>query len=143
MYGIVLCRSCGKRRIADLRSETSMCPYCNKTSKIKDMDVLFKDESQSAVRDMLNSADSSKYPEKRKRSGTDPDPLSTLIYEYEHTSGTVGKLTVLAKGLTRIRGEFTEDDVDGLFPGEGDKLLEQMASCDLIIQLRHGTYKAV
>ena len=143
MYGIVVCRSCGKKRITDLRSETSTCPYCSKIGKVGDMDVLFSDKSQSVVRSVLNGAEASRYPEPRRKGDVDPDPLSTLVYEYEHTSGTVGKLTVLAQGLTRIKGEFTETDVDGLFPGEGKKLLEQMAACDVVIELRHGTYKAV
>jgi len=109
---------------------------------IDKMAVLFRDKDQNAVRNAIGEASSSKYPEQRKK-GDDPDPLSTLVYEYERTSGVVAKLTVLANGLTRIRGEFSEKDVNELFPDDGERLLKQMVSCDIVIELHHGTYKAV
>jgi RNA polymerase subunit RPABC4/transcription elongation factor Spt4 len=142
MYGIVLCRSCERRRIVDLRTETSQCPYCGKNDKTKGMTVLFSDNDQNIVRNVLNNADSRKYPEPKKK-GPDPDPLSTLVYEYEHTSGTAEKLMVLAAGLTRIKKEFTENDVDELFPGKGEQMLKQMILCDAVIEIRFGFFKAV
>jgi len=106
------------------------------------MAVLFSDADQNIVRNVLSNADSHKYPEPKKK-GADPDPLSTLVYEYEHTSGTAEKLTVLAKGLTKIKNEFTEDDVDDLFPGKGEQMLKQMILCDAVIEIRFGFFKAL
>ena len=143
MYGIVLCPKCGRKRIADLKCETSVCPYCNSSSVASKMTVLFSDKSQSMVRRVFESADSSKYPEPRKKSATDPDPLSTLVYEYEHTSGTLEKLMVIANGLTRIKGSFTEDDVEELFPGKGEHMIGMMVSQGLIIESSFGNYVKV
>ncbi|MDR0791364.1 MAG: hypothetical protein LBE47_02365 [Methanomassiliicoccaceae archaeon] len=143
MYGIVVCASCKRKRIVDLGCETSVCPYCDRTNRLCDLAVLFSDGSQSVVREAFNNADSSKYPEPRKKSGIDHDPVSTLIYRYEHASGTFEKLTVLAEGLTDINGNFTLADVEELFPGEGEHLLKQMMSADIVIEIHHGTFKAI
>ena len=143
MYGIVLCTSCKRKRIIDLSSERSVCPYCSKADAVGKMTVLFADRSQSVVRDVFNRADSSKYPDPRKRCGEDHDPVSTLIYRYEHASGTFGKLTTLAKGLTDIRKEFSEYDIEELFPGKGEQMLKQMISADIVIEIRFGWYKAL
>jgi hypothetical protein len=95
------------------------------------------------VRNALNSEGSSKYPEPRKKSGVDHDPVSTLIYRYEHASGISERLKVLAEGLTDLKGSFSEDDINELFPGEGEQILELMVSADIVIAIRHGMYKAV
>jgi hypothetical protein len=143
LYGIVICPSCQRKRIADLRCEMSACPYCGAASRTDRMTILFSDRRQSTVRDVLSSADSAKYPEPRKKSGNDPDPLSTLIYEYEHASGTAEGLMVLAKGLTDIKGSFTEKDVEELFPGKGERMIRQMVLGDIVIELHYNEYKAL
>lgn len=143
MYGIVLCTSCKRKRIVSLSAERTVCPYCSKADAVGKMTVLFSDRSQSVVRDVFSSADSSKYPEPRKRSENDHDPVSTLVYRYEHASGTFEKLTVLARGLTDIRNEFTELDVEELFPGKGEQMMKQMISADIVIEIRFGWYKAL
>jgi len=143
MYGIVICMKCGRKRIADIGCKTSVCPYCSSSSPIYRMTVLFSDEDQSVVRKVFESADSSKYPDPKKRSVNDPDPLSTLIYEYEHTSGTPEKLALLAAGLTKIYGDFIEDDVETSFPGKGEQMIRMMISLGVVIELGYGRYRAV
>jgi len=143
MYGIVLCASCKRKRIADLRSGTSSCPYCNTVSKTGELTVLFSDVSQSVVREVFENADSSMYPAPRKKNENDPDPLSTLVYGYEHTSGAAERLAFLANGLTRLYGTFKESDVEELFPGEGKKMIKMMISADVIIEVSYGMYKAL
>ncbi|MCL2142743.1 MAG: hypothetical protein FWH44_00560 [Methanomassiliicoccaceae archaeon] len=143
MYGIVICKKCERKRIADLSAETTACPYCSAVSHIDKMTILFTDADQSAVREVFENIDSSKYPEPRKKSTNDPDPLSTLVYEYEHTTGNAEKLIVLAEGLTKIKGTFTQDDIEELFPGEGKKMMKMMISGDIIIETEYERYKAV
>ena len=144
MFGIVLCTSCGRKRITDMRTVRSKCPYCGRADITGRMTVLFSDKSQSIVRELFENADSSKYSELEKKKRTDdPDPLSTLVYEYEHTSGTLQKLMVIAKGLTRIKGNFTEKDVDDLFPGKGEQMIKNMISADIIIETGYGNYRGI
>ena len=107
------------------------------------MAIIFTDKDQNVVRKAFESADSSKYSEPEKVKNKDPDPLSTLIYEYEHTSGTLEKLTVLADGLTRIYGDFDEDDVDASFQGKGERMIGMMVSHGIVIELGHGRYRSV
>jgi hypothetical protein len=143
MYGIILCPGCGRKRIIDLRNKVSVCPYCNHSSHIEKMTVLFSDKDQSVVRKVFENADASEYPAAKKRGADDPDPLSTLVFEYEHTSGTLEKLTVLASGLTKIYGEFTEDDVNENFPGDAEQMIRMMISQGIIIESSCGRYKAI
>ena len=143
MYGIVLCPGCGRKRIIDTGCKTSVCPYCNSSSPIGKMTLLFSDKDQSVVRKVFENADASKYPAARERSAEDPDPLSTLVFEYEHTSGMLEKLTVLALGLTKIYGEFTEDDVSENFSGNAKQMIRVMIAHGIVIESSCGRYKAI
>ena len=142
MYGIVVCSACGRKRIIDMKNETSVCPYCNASCRTGNTTILFSDKIQSVVRDVFKNADASKYPEPRKK-GDDPDPLSTLVYEYERTSGMPEKLAVLANGLTKMNGTFTCADVEELFPGKGKEMIKSMTDCGIVIEPEHGKYKAI
>jgi len=142
MYGIVLCPGCGRKRIVDMRNKVSVCPYCNSSSNIEKTTILFSDKDQSVVRKVFENADASEYPVAKER-GEDPDPLSTLVFEYEHTSGTLEKLTILASGLTKIYGEFTEDDVNENFPGNAEQMIRVMIAQGIIIESSFGRYKTV
>jgi hypothetical protein len=142
MYGIVVCISCARKRIVDLGSETSLCPYCSTTSRVGELQVLYSNVSQDTVRKALKNIDSSKYREPEKK-GKDPDPMSTLMYHYEHTADTRGKLMVLANGLTKIRGSFDGDDIEELFPGKGEKMIKMMMGGEIIIESGDGKYKAL
>jgi len=140
MYGIVLCTGCKRKRIADLKKETSQCPYCNVTSRVSQMKILFSDADQNIVRKAFESADP-QMPPKKKRT-TDPDPMSTLMYEYEHTAGALEKLIVLARGLDKIKGIIAKSDVEEMFPGKGEKMLAVMTAEGIIIEYGDGTYRA-
>jgi len=144
MYGIVVCRHCNRKRIADLGTETSLCPYCSKTSRTSELTVLFSDKSQSVVRKAFESADAQKYAEpEKKKSTNDPDPAETLMYRYERAADVHEKLTILADGLTKIKGSFGEKDINELFPGKGEKFIKMMMSADIIIELGYGKFKAI
>jgi len=144
MYGIVVCGRCGRKRIIDLGTETSSCPYCSAVSKTPELKVLFSDKSQSVVRKAFESADAPKYAEPEKKKNTnDPDPMETLMYRYERAADVHEKLTILAEGLTKIKGSFGEKDINELFPGKGEKFIKMMMSADIIIELGYGKFKAI
>jgi DNA-directed RNA polymerase subunit RPC12/RpoP len=142
MYGIVVCISCGRKRIADLNSDTSLCPYCSSVSKIKELNVIYSNADQSDVRKVFENIDSPKYAEPVKEH-TDHDPLSTLVYRYEHATDMQEKLMVLADGLTGIKGSFDKEDVEELFPGKGEKMLKMMISGDIIIEIGNEKYRSL
>jgi hypothetical protein len=141
VFGIVLCSSCGRKRIADLRHGTSACPYCNKVTETSELKILFGASDQSKVRRAFSDMDGDRYPLPKKRTADDPDPLSTLVYTYEHTTGAEEKLTVLAEGLTRIKGCFDGNDLEELFPGTGEQLMRMMISADIVIEIKTGTFR--
>jgi len=139
MFGIAVCPDCGRKRIADLRTETSQCPYCNATYKVSELNVLYRNADQNVVRRTFNNMDSPKYlgPEAKAK---DSDPLSTLMYQYERAGDTRNKLRVLAYGLTKMRGSFNENDINELLPGKGEKMIKMMIEGELIIESKDGKY---
>ncbi|MDR0335197.1 MAG: hypothetical protein LBH69_04860 [Methanomassiliicoccaceae archaeon] len=142
MFGIVVCPSCDRKRIADLKDETSSCPYCSATHRIVGSQVLYSNVSQDVVRKTFKNMDSAKYlgPEARVK---DPDPMSSLMYQYERAGDTRNKYRVLAYGLTKMRGSFNEDDINELFPGKGEKMIRMMIDGELIIESPDGKYVAL
>jgi hypothetical protein len=110
------------------------------------MKIIFSDTDQNVVRNAMNSIDSSKYEgieKKKDPNAKDPEPVSTLIYHYEHGEDMLQRLTVLANGLTTMKGTFDERDIDELFPGEGKKMLKMMISADIVINVGYEKFKAI
>jgi len=140
MYAAVLCSYCERKRIIDLKDAVTTCPYCSKRCDTSSIRILFKGETASAVREKLNEV--SGVTEKKKEKGPDRDPMSTLQYHYDHSKG-MEKLTVLAEGLTRIKGTFTQSDVKCFEPDDAEKTIGMMLDNFLIIEVRHGTYRSV
>ena len=140
MYGIITCKGCGRNRIIDLADDTTKCPYCSHQSITKNSIVLFSDSDQSVVRDALNSMSGIELESKRKVDES-IDPLSTLQYKVEHTSDVAAKMDLISEGLTRIKGEFTINDVEELVPGKGEKYVKAMLTECMIYEVGYGRYR--
>ena len=145
VYGLALCGVCRRPRVVDKSKATATCPYCNSNEKTKNLIFYFEHPDQAVVREALSQATGFTAPddsEKRKRI-EEADPYSTMIYRYEHASDLDEKLTVLAEGLTGIKGTFTLDDVRRIV---GDRHAEKYVSAMLdrciVAEVRIGEYKA-
>lgn len=138
MYGIIACSGCGRKRIIDMSVKESKCPYCGRISETERMKVIFKDESQKKVRDALSSL--SGYAEDERPIDSGIDPMSSLAYSVEHTSDTSMKMELIAEGLTKIKGTFTEEDVDEIVPGKGEKYVRAMLGACIIYEVGNGRY---
>lgn len=140
MYGVIVCGGCGRRRIADLSVETSACPYCGHRTDVQNANVIFRDEDQGVVRAMLDAATG--FSGEKKAIDRNIDPMSSLIYETEHISDVSVKMEAIAEGLTRIKGTFTEEDVEEIVPGQGAKYVRAMLSECMIHEVEYGKYRA-
>lgn len=139
MYAAVMCPICGRNRIIDLSTKSTVCPYCSIGAETKSVRILYKGETAREVKDVLNKATSPE--EEPKKPKNDSDPMSTLEYNYEKAKG-LDKLTVLAEGLTRIKGTFTLQDVRMFEPDKAEKILEKMMDDMMIIEERPGIYRS-
>ena len=139
MFGIIGCSECGRKRIIDLSSESTKCPYCGNSVKTRLAAVIFKDPDQSVVRAAFDSYTGFVMPEKVK--GEDKDPMSTLAYKVEHTSDVNKKMVLIAEELTRIKGTFTQEDVEELVPGKGEQYLKLMLTTCTAYEVGYGKYK--
>ena len=145
MYGLALCGVCRKPRVVDKSKATSSCPYCGANEKTKNLIFYFEHPDQDVVREALSQATGFTAPDDsgKKRKIEEADPYSTMIYRYEHCSDLDEKLTVIAEGLTGIKGTFTLEDVREIV---GDKYAEKYVSAMLnrciAAEVRIGEYKA-
>ena len=66
-----------------------------------------------------------------------------MIYKYEHTSDLDEKMVILAKGLTKVKGTFTLEDVQEIV-GErnAEKYVAAMMDRCYIAEVRPGQYKS-
>jgi len=145
MYGLFICSLCGRARIVDKDSKSSSCPYCGTSAKTKDMTFIYECRDQEKAREALGQAAGFEKPDEKaqKRRIEKADPYSTMIYKFEHTSDLDEKMLIIAKGLTKIKGTFTLDDVSDIV---GEKNAERYVSAMLdrcyISEVRIGHYRA-
>ena len=139
MFGIIGCSECGRKRIIDLSTESTKCPYCGNSVKTKLAAVIYKNSDQEIVRAAFDSYTGFVMPDKVK--GEDKDPMSTLAYKVEHISNVNDKMTLIAEELTRIKGTFTLEDVEELVPGKGEQYLKLMLTTCTAYEVGYGKYK--
>lgn len=135
MFAIVACPGCHNRRMIDLASYSTACPFCGKRFDTSRLDVKFKHEDQSIVRDVLQGDES--VP----RRGDGSDPVKKLAYLVSHSNDIRTKLEMIAEGLDDMLGEFTVDDVERLAPGKGEAYVETMLDNCLIYEAKLGRYR--
>lgn len=139
MFGIVTCIECKKKRIIDLSTDYTTCPYCNHRAPTKNIAVIFQSHDQNEVRAAFDSLTGFVMPEKKKTA--DSDPMSTLAYKVEHTSDVHQKMELIAEELTRIKGTFTVEDVEELVPGKGEQYVKLMLTTCTAYEVGYGKYK--
>ena len=140
MYGIIVCSGCQRQRIIDLGDEVTKCPYCGDRSVTKKARIVYMNEDQSIVRGFLDA--SAGFVAEKRHMDESIDPMSSLEYKVEHTTDVREKMSVIAEGLTRIKGTFTVEDVDSLVPGKGEKYVKAMLDECMIYEVKYGMYKA-
>ncbi len=141
MYAVVRCDGCKRTRMIDRSTLKSKCPFCGLESENRKLAILYEDSDQSAVRDALNELSGFTPEEKDKSKITNADPLSSLVYKYEHCTELDLKMELLAKGLTEIHGTFTLEDILEVDPRMGKKMLEGMLEQCLVAEVKYGVYR--
>jgi len=145
MYGLSICSMCGRARVIDRSSKSSTCPYCGNSERTDRMVFFYECRDQETARKALAEAAGFEAPnEKAKKKKIEKaDPYSTMIYKYENTSDLDEKMKIIAKGLTKIKGTFTIDDVSEIV-GEknAEKYISAMLDRCYIAEVRVGQYKS-
>jgi len=141
MYAVAMCPNCRKDRIIQLETGSTACPYCGCRTKTKEIVIRYRNEDISIVRSVFAQATGFTAPAEKKGEykKTDPDPMSTLEYNYGKAKG-VDKLICLAEGLTDIKGTFTVDDVERFEPGKGEEIIRKMINALMVIENRPAEY---
>lgn len=107
------------------------------------MHFYFESADQDVVRQALAQSTGFVPPDtaaKRKRV-EEADPYSTMVYRYEHCPDLEGKMEILARGLTEIKGTFTLDDVREIAGDRAEKMVAAMLDRCIISEVRVGVYK--
>lgn len=148
-YSLGLCGACRRPRIVDRAFEATTCPYCGCTERTGKLNFFFTSESQKEVREALAMATAAdelepllrEKREQRRRIAED-DPESTLAYRYEHASDLEERMEILSDGLTRMKGEFTLDDVEEYAGAKAEKMLSAMLARGFCYEVGNGRYRA-
>jgi predicted nucleic acid-binding Zn-ribbon protein len=147
LYGLSICSRCGRARVIDKSSKSSSCPYCGNTERTDKMVFIYECRDQETARKALGEAagfeaPSPKEERAKKRKIEKADPYSTMIYKFENSTDLDEKMQIIAKGLTKIKGTFTIEDVAEIV---GDKHAEKYVSAMMdrcyIAEVRPGQYK--
>lgn len=136
MFGIVGCPECKRRRVIDLSTKSTKCPYCGKSSKTDSLYVRFANDDASIVREVLQGNENVPV----RREGEETDPIKTLAYRVSHCRNIDQKLQMIADGLCELKGEFTEEDVEKVVPGKGTAFTEAMLERCIVHEIRYGRY---
>ena len=137
MYAIVTCPFCRNDRMIDLDIELTSCPFCGKKFKSNSLVVKFQHENQTIVRDVLHKK--SEVPVRDSSGNT--DPVKKLAYLVSVTNDPAEQITMIAKGLSEIYGEFTEEQVEMVIPGKGKKYTRIMLEECIIHEVGYGKFK--
>lgn len=141
MFAVVTCPGCKRMRIVDLSAKTSECAFCGTKSVVKELQPVCRCRTQETAREHLAKLTGSAGGIEPKHARRSTDPYSTLERDYEKAHSLEDKMEVMSKGLTRIYGEFTEDDVVRLDPKHGKKLLGMMLAECIVHETKYGRYK--
>lgn len=142
-YAVTPC-SCGMLRVIELSSESSVCPYCGKSVRNKDVRKLYSNTDPKAVRDALAQLTGFETPDEDlelKKRIEEADPVSTLEYKYEGCSDVEEKMEILAQGLTKIYGTFTLEDIKKIDGRYAEKVLKGMIAQCIVFEAEPGRYK--
>lgn len=119
----------------DLSSGVTSCPFCGMRFDTNRLDIKFKHQDQSIVRDVLQGN------EAVPREADQSDPMKKLAYTVSHSNDIQTKLEAIAEGLNDLVGEFTVDDVERIAPGKGEAYVEMMLQHCLVYEVRFGRYR--
>lgn len=151
LYAVVQCNECRRPRIVDLTTVHSSCPYCGNTDTVGDLRVLVRTRTQEKARQellkltsssMMTGFDGKLESPRPKHARRSTDPWSTLERDYQLARGLDEKMNVMANGLTKVFGEFTEEDVLRLDPDKGSRMLAMMLERCIVHEVAYGRYKA-
>lgn len=148
-FALALCGACGRPRLLDKTRASSTCPHCGCSERTSRIRVCLESDDQSVIRDALAGATSGSELEElrrdadeRKRKMREDDPFSTMVYRYEHAADIDERMEIMSEGLTRIKGEFTLDDMIEVDPKRAKKMLPAMLARGYIFETRPGFYRA-
>ncbi len=144
LYALAICSMCGRARVIDESQKSSTCPYCGNTERTDKLVFIYECRDQETARKALAQASGFERPNDRakKRRIEKADPYSTMVYKFEHTTDLDEKMEILAKGLTKIKGTFTVEDVREVVGDKNaERYVEAMLDRCYITEVRLGVYK--
>ena len=132
MFAIVGCPACGNERMIDLSVGSTSCPFCGKKTDTGVLFVKFKHSDQSVVRDVLHGK---QIPSIRN------NPMGELAFRKSQARDPEKKMILISENISKIKEEFTLEDVEELVPGEGEKYINAMLENCIIYEVGYGRYR--
>jgi hypothetical protein len=148
-YGIIVCPKCGMAKGVQTTKKTTTC-QCGREIKLRRMKLRFQTDSPMELAKSVAAANAAirgggQIPsEKRSRK---KEPYSVIAERSEQARDPVDKMVAIAKGLTDLKGEFTEEDLgkvlQSIGKGSAEAMVSKLQRLNLIYETGEGKFRAV
>jgi len=147
-YGVIICPICGTPVGADLRKRTMTC-VCGQTIELLKVKPKFESSSPVEVAKAVAMAKSQVRDEKMELPSFKPprSRIGKLAEKAKAIKDTQERLSFIASGLTKLKGEFSIADLEKIHDLIGKEsandMLVAMRESGIVFESGKGKFKAV
>ncbi len=148
-YGVIICPRCGMAKGVETRRKTTTC-QCGREIKLRRMKLRFQTDSPMELAQSVARANAAIRggeqlpPEKKPRKR---EPYSVIAERSQHPKDPVERMQVIARALSDLKGEFTEEDLgkvlQSLGKGSPKDMVRKLQELNLIYEASEGKYRSV
>lgn len=148
-YGVIVCPRCGMAKGVQADKKTTTC-QCGREINLRRMRLKFMTDSPSELAASVAAVNAAirgggaMPTEKKKRK---KEPYAVIAERSLQAKDPVAKLNEIAKALTSLKGEFTEEDfgkvIQSIGKGSPEKAITKLRQLNLIYETSEGKFRAV
>lgn len=148
-YGVIVCPACGKAKGVEADKKTTTCP-CGREIDMARVKLHYSTDSPHELADAVAQANALIAGGEKLRKESRPrkkDPLAAVAERAKTIKDPLERMRAVAQGLSRVKGEFDEDDVRKVLSllgkGSAEDLIARLQEHSLIYETADGKYRAV
>ncbi|HWG89627.1 MAG TPA: hypothetical protein VNZ52_02145 [Candidatus Thermoplasmatota archaeon] len=162
-FAVVACPYCKKAKTFELGRKSTTCAHCSRTLKLEHLGVFHQTESLEEAQlaaGELNArygglGATAEFRKALAEANPEPpmpdpdDPWAPVHRAARTESSEVGRADAVARALTAVEGEWTQEKLTeafervGLKPGKAEAHLKRMLDTSVIYEPRAGRYRSL
>jgi len=148
-YGVIVCPGCGKAKGVETKKKTTTCP-CGREIKLARIKLRYETDSPHELAEAVAQANAliagGEKLQKEKRSRK-KDPYTMISEKAKRIRDPLERMGVVASELTKMKNEFTEDDLRRvvmlLGKSSAQDILARLQEHNIVYESSDGKYRAV